>query len=279
MNRHFILSATISQPGLNDPSWAGSALAAAERASLDLVVLGAPNSLPFDPIVVAAWAAPMTQNIGLVACVSTAVAHPFHAARSLSAIDFLSSGRSAWNPVTGAAHSKAVTEDMVAAARSLWDGWASDALIIDKETGRYLDASKVRLSNYEGPHFKVRGPLNAARPLQGHPLLVCDASSPFDAVGTDLAIVDAGQAALPGIACLRRAGRNPDLAALVAEFEAGDIAGVHWEIGDPGQDIPKIAAVADAVSVFRQSAQAGATLRDRLCLPLAEKLISEGAFA
>ncbi|MEO9634536.1 MAG: LLM class flavin-dependent oxidoreductase [Parasphingorhabdus sp.] len=279
MNRHFILSATISQPGLNDPAWASSALAAAERAGIDLVVLGAPNSLPFDPIVVAAWAAPMTEKIGLVPCVSTAVSHPFHAARSLSAIDFLSSGRSAWNPVAGSAHSKAVTEDMVLAARSLWDGWASDALIIDKETGRYLDASKVRLSNYEGPHFKVRGPLNAARPLQGHPLLVCDASSPFEAVGTDLAIVDAQQATLPNTGCLRRAGLNPDLTALVAGFEAGDIAGVHWEIDDPGQDIPKIAAVAEAVSGFRQDMQSGATLRERLCLPLAEQLVSEGAFA
>lgn len=279
MNRHFILSATIAQPELNNPAWADSVLKGAERAGVDLAVLGSPGSLPFDPMVIAAWAAPMTQRIGLVPCVSTAVAHPFHAARSLSAIDFLSSGRAAWNPVTGAGHENSVAVDMVSAARSLWDGWASDALIIDKESGRYLDASKVRLSNYEGPHFKVRGPLNAARPLQGHPLLVCDASSPFDAADTDLVILEEGQAALPGSNCLRRAGSGTDIAALVAEFEAGDIAGIHWTLNDPGDDIREIAEFSSAISGFRQARQSGDTLRERLCLPLSDNLISEGAFA
>ena len=279
MNRHFILSATIEKPELNDPAWAGSVLKAAEQAGLDLAVLGAPDSLPFDAMVIAAWAAPMTERIGLVPCVSTAVAHPFHAARSLSAIDFLSSGRAAWNPVTGADHSNSVTEDMIAAARSLWDGWASDALIIDKKSGRYLESSKVRLSNYEGPHFKVRGPLNAARPLQGHPLLVCDSSSSFDAVGTDLVIIDEGQVVIGETNCLRRVGSNADIAALISEFEAGDIAGVHWSIDDPEQDIAAIDAFASAVSALRQAGQPGATLRERLCLPLSDNLISEGAFA
>ncbi|ATW03390.1 LLM class flavin-dependent oxidoreductase [Sphingorhabdus sp. YGSMI21] len=279
MNRHFILSATIAQPELNDPAWADSVLGAAERAGVDLAVLGAPGSLPFDPMVIAAWAAPMTQKIGLAPCVSTAVAHPFHAARSLSAIDFLSSGRAAWNPVTGTGHEQPVTADMVAAARSLWDGWADDALIIDKESGRYLDSSKVRLSNYEGPYFKVRGPLNAARPLQGHPLLVCDASSPFDIGGTDLLILEEGQAALPGTNCLRRAGSDLDVAALVTEFEAGDIAGVHWTLENPGESIRAIAEFSEKIVGFRQTLNSGETLRERLCLPLSGQLISEGAFA
>ncbi|WP_339689831.1 LLM class flavin-dependent oxidoreductase [uncultured Parasphingorhabdus sp.] len=279
MKRHFILSATIAQPELNNPAWASSILKAAETAGLDLAVLGTLDSLPFDAMVIAAWAAPITERIGLVPCVSTAVAHPFHAARSLSAIDFLSSGRAAWNPVTGADHSNSVTEDMIAAARSLWDGWASDALIIDKESGRYLDSSKVRLSNYDGPHFKVRGPLNAARPLQGHPLLIGDVNSPFDVVGTDLMIIDEGQVAIGETNCLRRIGDNPDIASLMAEFEAGDIAGVHWNIAEPEQNMPAIEAFGTAVSALRQTAQPGATLRERLCLTLADQLISEGAFA
>ncbi|ASK89333.1 LLM class flavin-dependent oxidoreductase [Sphingorhabdus sp. SMR4y] len=279
MNRHFILSATIAQPELNNPAWADSVLNGADRAGIDLAVLGAPGSLPFDPMVIAAWAAPMTQRIGLVPCVSTAVAHPFHSARSLSAIDFLSSGRAAWNPIAGAGHDNIVAADMVSAARSLWDGWASDALIIDKESGRYLDGSKVRLSNYEGPHFKVRGPLNAARPLQGHPLLVADASAPFDVAGTDLVILEEGQAALPGSNCLKRAGNSPDLAALVAEFEAGEIAGVHWTLTNPGDDLREIAEFSSALSRFRQARETGSTLRERLGLPLSDNLISEGAFA
>ena len=74
-----------------------------------------------------------------------------------------------------------MAEDMVAAARSLWDGWGADTLIIDKASGRYLDSSKVRASNYAGPFFHVAGPLNAMRPPQGHPLLVVDGAMPAGA--------------------------------------------------------------------------------------------------
>lgn len=55
--------------------------------------------------------------------------------------------------------------------RSLWDSWAGDAFIQDKATGHYLDPSKVRLTNYKGVHFSVKGPLNVARTPQGQPVV------------------------------------------------------------------------------------------------------------
>jgi hypothetical protein len=63
---------------------------------------------------------------------------------------------------------------MVRATQALWDSWDADALIIDQAAGRYLDTSRVRRVDYRGSHFDVMGPLNAARPPQGHPVLVAD---------------------------------------------------------------------------------------------------------
>ncbi|MEJ6009798.1 LLM class flavin-dependent oxidoreductase [Novosphingobium aquae] len=156
---------------MNDPAYAGDVLERAEAAGLDLLVLGREGALPFDPLVIAAWAAPRVRTMGIVACVPAKLSHPFHVARALSAIDFLSAGLSGWAPVAAGAPA-GMAEDMVLAARALWDGWGTDTLIIDKASGRYLDSSKVMVPNYKGPFFEVAGPVNAMRPPQGHPLLV-----------------------------------------------------------------------------------------------------------
>lgn len=164
-------TATVCDPAMNDPGFAAEVLARAEAAGLDLLVLGREGALPFDALVLAAWAAPRVSRMGIVACVPASTSHPFHVARALSAIDFLSAGLSGWAPVAaGAANGQA--EDMVRAAQALWDGWRADTLIIDKASGRYLDAAKVKVPNYKGPFFEVAGPVNAMRPPQGHPLLV-----------------------------------------------------------------------------------------------------------
>jgi alkanesulfonate monooxygenase SsuD/methylene tetrahydromethanopterin reductase-like flavin-dependent oxidoreductase (luciferase family) len=166
-----IRSACISDARMNDPAYAADVLERAEAAGLDLLVLGREGALPFDPLVIAAWAAPRVRTMGIVACVPAKLSHPFHVARALSAIDFLSAGLSGWAPVAAGAP-LGMAEDMVRAARALWDGWGADTLIIDKASGRYLDSSKVTVPNYKGPFFDVAGPVNAMRPPQGHPLLV-----------------------------------------------------------------------------------------------------------
>ena len=224
-----ILSASVAEPALNDPAWAAEILALAQAAGLGLLILGRANALPFDALVLAAFAAARSDAIGIVACVSSATAHPFHAARALSALDFLSQGRMGWNPVGEAAK----TADMAAAARSLWDGWDADALIIDKASGRYLHGSKVRLSNYQGSHYKVRGPLNAARPPQGHPVLVADANSPFALPYIDIAIASAGQATPAAARTLLRCAPDADPA-------LGHYDGFHFELTDAKSQIPAL---------------------------------------
>src|SRR5690606_6146216 len=55
--------------------------------------------------------------------------------------------------------------------KGLWDSWAEDAFVQDKATGRYFDLSRVHVLDHVGKHLKVKGPLNAARPPQGYPVI------------------------------------------------------------------------------------------------------------
>jgi alkanesulfonate monooxygenase SsuD/methylene tetrahydromethanopterin reductase-like flavin-dependent oxidoreductase (luciferase family) len=186
-----ILSAQVAASApLSDPAFALPLLQAAESAGIDLLVLGesptADTAPAFDPLIAAAWLAPQARGVGLIAAVSALHSEPFHVARALSALDFLTAGRCGWLPTTagvdwprygavgevtsGQYGAKAL--DFVAATESLWDSWDSDVLIIDQASGAYLHADRVRRSNYQGPYHQVQGPLNAARPPQGYPLLL-----------------------------------------------------------------------------------------------------------
>jgi alkanesulfonate monooxygenase SsuD/methylene tetrahydromethanopterin reductase-like flavin-dependent oxidoreductase (luciferase family) len=225
-----IVAASISDPRLNDPVWAAARLAQAEAAGIDLLIFGPGGDLTFDPLVFAAWAAPRTRRMGIVAKVPASRSHPFHVARALSAIDFLSAGRSGWCPVPAGAP-QGMAEDMVAAACSLWDGWGADTLIIDKASGRYLDSSKVRPSNYESPFFRVAGPLNAMRPPQGKPLLVVDGALGLALEDADIALLGPGESA-----------RARKMLAKIALGEAAPAAadGVHYTLADPEHDLAQI---------------------------------------
>ncbi len=225
-----IIAVTICDVRLNDPVWAAARLEEAEAGGIDLLILDSPDHLNFDALVFAAWAAPRTSRMGIVASVPASRSHPFHVARALSAIDFLSAGRSGWCPLPAGAP-QGMAEDMVAAACSLWDGWGADTLIIDKVSGRYLDSNKVRPSNYAGPFFRVAGPLNAMRPPQGHPLLVVDGAFPLAVDGADIALLGPGEAA--------------KAKTVLAKIRLGEIApegadGVHYTLTDPERDLAQI---------------------------------------
>src|SRR5205823_4281644 len=62
--------------------------------------------------------------------------------------------------------------EFVEVVKDLWDSWADDAFVLDKASGQFLDSTKVRLLDHKGEHFSIRGPLNSARPVQGHPVVV-----------------------------------------------------------------------------------------------------------
>lgn len=265
MTKPFLLSACVSVADFATPQTCAAVLAAAEAAGLDLLVMGQAGDRPFDAQVLLSWAAPLTARIGLVATVPASNAHPFHVARALSAIDFLSAGRTGWSVIPEGAP-EGMAEDMVGAARALWDGWGSDTLILDKANKRYLDASKVKASHYEGPFFKVAGPVNAMRPPLGHPLLVVDEAAPIAVADADIVLLESMQSTLAATKRLLKVAPDVDPAALAAPFADGAIDGVHFTLTDALAELPAIGVRFAALVADR--AEVVGNLRQRLGLPI-----------
>jgi FMN-dependent oxidoreductase (nitrilotriacetate monooxygenase family) len=65
-----------------------------------------------------------------------------------------------------------MADEFVKVVKGLWDSWEDGALVADKQTGRYLDTSKLHVLDHDGPHYRVKGPLNTARPPQGYPVII-----------------------------------------------------------------------------------------------------------
>lgn len=153
----------------------------------------APSGIKIDPIIIQSALAAVTKNIGLVATVTTTYNEPFQLARKFIGIDHLSKGRAAWNVVTSASDNEAPlfgkdkhlphadryerAEEFVDVVRKLWLSIDKEALVIDKESGQYLDLTKVQPVNHEGKWFKVKGTLDAPTSAQGHPVIVQAGSS------------------------------------------------------------------------------------------------------
>ena len=130
----------------------------------------------------------MTKHLGLIATASTTFEQPYLIARRFASLDHISGGRAAWNLVTtsnpDAALNFGMDDQMEHGERyrrarefydvvtGLWDSWADDAFIRDVKSGIYFDPEKLHVLNHAGKYFKVRGPLNIARPVQGWPVVV-----------------------------------------------------------------------------------------------------------
>jgi alkanesulfonate monooxygenase SsuD/methylene tetrahydromethanopterin reductase-like flavin-dependent oxidoreductase (luciferase family) len=70
-----------------------------------------------------------------------------------------------------------VLAEFLDTAKALWDSSEDDAILIDKDSGYFADPARVHRIDHIGKHFRVRGPLNVPRPIQGHPVIVQAASS------------------------------------------------------------------------------------------------------
>jgi alkanesulfonate monooxygenase len=146
-----------------------------------------------EPVCLLSALATVTSRVGLVATMTTTYDQPFSVARRFAALDWLSKGRAGWNVVTSSNPDDARNfsreqhvehdsrfdraEEFVDVVKDLWDSWADDAFLLDKESGLFLDGGKVRLLDHKGKHFSVRGPLNSARPPQGHPIVIVAGAS------------------------------------------------------------------------------------------------------
>ena len=167
--------------------------AAAEDAGVDLLTLGDPLAasagagIGLSSAETLAFLARKTHRIGLLPATSSHYTEPFHAAKAIATLDFISGGRAGvlvdYGQSAGAdAHypelSPAPPEALVGQAgeftevlRKLWDSWEDGAEIRDRVSGRYVDAAKVHSINHQGRHFTVKGPLITPRPPQGQPVV------------------------------------------------------------------------------------------------------------
>lgn len=218
----------------------------AEDAKLDAVFLGdcvhANSTMRgdimmngfYEPVTTLSALAAVTKNIGLIGTMSTSFTEPYNVARQMAGLDHMSGGRAGWNVVTsrdGYANFGGSgvpdpeeryerADEHVEVVKKLWDSWADDIILVDRESGRWLDTSGLRPINHEGKRFKVDGPINIPRPPQGHPILVQAGSSvtgmTFGAKIADL--IYTAQPQLEGARkfyaqvkeLVRNQGRNPD---------------------------------------------------------------------
>lgn len=190
-------------------SWA-DAVKIAERGKFHCYFSGDQQGFPFikgkdafaatdyagklEPTTLLAALATVTSDIGLIATASTSFNEPYAVARRFASIDHISGGRAGWNVVTSAGNQEARNfgmdglpehddryaraEEFVDVVKALWDSWEDGAILRDKQSGRYFDPAKFHQLQHQGKYFKVAGPLNIARPPQGHPVIVQAGGSP-----------------------------------------------------------------------------------------------------
>ncbi|MEE3247968.1 MAG: NtaA/DmoA family FMN-dependent monooxygenase, partial [Chloroflexota bacterium] len=175
----------------------------AEEAKLDFAFFGDglyisekshPNFLVrFEPLTLLAALSMVTTHIGLAATLSTTYSDPYTVARQFSSIDHLSDGRAGWNIVTSPLEGSAanyskrehpqhdlryrMASEFVEVTKGLWDSWEDDAFIRDKESGVFIDPSKMHRLDHKGEFYSVQGPLNISRSKQGSPVLIQAGSS------------------------------------------------------------------------------------------------------
>jgi FMN-dependent oxidoreductase (nitrilotriacetate monooxygenase family) len=190
--RNVLALAQTAERGLFDTVFLADSAASPDSSK---VVLSRTDRATFiEPSTMAAALAVSTQKIGIVITQNTTYDQPYHVARRVLSLDHLSGGRIGCNLVTGVSESEARNfnhaampdhaaryrraEEFAEVVLGLWASWDADAFPVDRESGQYLDLSKMRYLNHEGEHFRVRGPLNVARSPQHMPVMVQAGGSP-----------------------------------------------------------------------------------------------------
>lgn len=180
-----------------DIDWYTEQAQLAERAALDLVFIVdsqfiTPDSPPhylnrLEPLTLLSALAARTERIGLVGTATTSYNSPYNLARRFASLDLISRGRAGWNVVTsgdgGTAGNYGLDEhydyatryaraaEHIEVSRALWDSYEDDAFPRDRESGTFLDPSKLHPTDHRGTYFSVAGPLNIERSPQGHPVV------------------------------------------------------------------------------------------------------------
>ncbi len=185
----------------------------AERAGIDMLFFGDGSGIPdtwrgsiapavewgiqwprqdMSPVVAAM--STVTEHIGFGLTYSSTYTHPFTTARLLNSLDHVTDGRLAFNVVASSRGADAANygfdelmphaeryermAEFVAVCKALWHSVAPDAIVRERERGRFADPKKVHAIDHRGTHFTVKGPLSAVPSPQIEPVLVQAGGSP-----------------------------------------------------------------------------------------------------
>lgn len=200
-----------------------------------------------EPFTLLAALSQVTSRIGLAATVSTTYNEPYHVARTLASLDHLSGGRAAWNLVTSRYDEEARNfggdahidhsrryergREFVDVVNGLLDSWDDDAIVADPASGVFARRDGLHRLDHEGEFFRVRGPLNTARPPQGHPLL-------FQAGGSESGLELAADTA---DAVFTRGGSTADVRRFVDDLRARAVR--HGRSADAVKIMPSVMPV------------------------------------
>lgn len=190
--RHYVQLAQTAERGKFDLMFLADAIATRD-GNFEALSRWPQYMAYFEPLTLLSAIAPLTTHLGLAATATTSYNEPYNIARKFASLDHISGGRAAWNVVTSSNYSEAYNfgrevhfehgerydraAEFTEVVKALWDSWDDDAFIRDRASGRYWIPEKLHVLNHKGPHFSVRGPLNVARPPQGHPVILQAGSS------------------------------------------------------------------------------------------------------
>ncbi|APE18835.1 LLM class flavin-dependent oxidoreductase [Mycolicibacterium pallens] len=128
-----------------------------------------------DPLLAVSAMAAATRRLGFGITVSTTYESPYLLARKFSTLDHLTGGRIGWNIVTSLLDSAArniigrqrqiphderyaIAQEFLDVTYKLWEGsWEDGAMVRDRATGVFTDATKVHPIGHEGRYFSVPG--------------------------------------------------------------------------------------------------------------------------
>jgi FMN-dependent oxidoreductase (nitrilotriacetate monooxygenase family) len=186
---HYARNTTAAERGMCDLVFFADGIAIRERdAPRGSLARSGYEIVELEPMTLLPALAVVTRHIGLVTTASTTYNEPYNIARKFATLDWISHGRAGWNVVTSWSEAEARNfgrdeqldyetryaraAEFVDVVKGLWDSWEDDAFAFDKESGAFFDERRMHTLDHKGRFFSVRGPLNVARPPQGHPIVV-----------------------------------------------------------------------------------------------------------
>lgn len=167
------------------------ALSLGSEETLDLRVRSAYGGPKHDPLMLAPYLFDATEHIGIAPTINAGATPPYLAARQAATLQHLSRGRFGINLVTDVKSARHFGHDELPhdaaydragewmdVVRRLWHSWHDGALVAERATDRFADATRIDAFRHEGEYFRVAGPLNAVPYPGGDAAIVSPGGSP-----------------------------------------------------------------------------------------------------